>query len=77
MFKLNVDGSCMGEMRTISARGIIKDSTSGWIKGFVTNLGAVKSLKLNYEVCLKIYSLCGMKVSKELKWSVTLLLLSF
>ncbi|KAL6281024.1 hypothetical protein ACE6H2_017905 [Prunus campanulata] len=74
-FKINVDGSCMGEMGTISARGIIRDFTDGWINGLQI-WGVVKSLKLNYEVFSGVYSLHGTKVSGELKWSVTLLLLS-
>ncbi|CAL9017991.1 unnamed protein product [Prunus brigantina] len=44
-FKINVDDSCMGEMGSISAGGIIRDSTGGWIKGFVTNLGCGKILE--------------------------------
>ncbi|CAL2241387.1 unnamed protein product [Prunus armeniaca] len=32
-FKINVDDSCMGEMGSINAGGIIRDSTGGWIKG--------------------------------------------
>ncbi|CAL2228907.1 unnamed protein product [Prunus armeniaca] len=32
-------------LRSISAGGIIRDSTSGWIKGFVTNLGFGKILE--------------------------------
>ncbi|BBN67603.1 Polynucleotidyl transferase, ribonuclease H-like superfamily protein [Prunus dulcis] len=44
-FKINVDGSCMGEMGSISAGGIIRDSTGRWIKGFVTNLGCGKILE--------------------------------
>ncbi|CAL8132777.1 unnamed protein product [Prunus armeniaca] len=70
-FKINVDGSCMGEMGSISARGIIRDSTGGWIKGFVTNLGCGKILEaelwgvfrgllLTWNECITIY----MNISK-------------
>ncbi|CAL8078159.1 unnamed protein product [Prunus armeniaca] len=44
-FKINADGSCMGEMGSISVGGIIRDSTGGWIKGFVTNLRCDKILE--------------------------------
>ncbi|ONI01039.1 hypothetical protein PRUPE_6G118100 [Prunus persica] len=38
-FKINVDGSCMGELGAISAGGIIRNDAGVWVKGFVTKLG--------------------------------------
>ncbi|KAI5334345.1 hypothetical protein L3X38_024478 [Prunus dulcis] len=45
VLKINVDGSCMGEMGSISAGGIIRDSTGRWIKVLLQIWGVVKILE--------------------------------
>ena len=37
--KLNTDGSAIGNLRSAGVRGILRNSSSGWLSSFSLNLG--------------------------------------
>ncbi|KAF7811234.1 reverse transcriptase [Senna tora] len=60
-FKLNVDGSCLGQDNAIAATGIFRDCNNYWFNGFAQFIGFGCSMKL------ELWSLLlGLNKAKEL-----------
>ncbi|KAF7838660.1 reverse transcriptase [Senna tora] len=60
-FKLNTDGSCLGNPGSMAAAGIIRDHFGNWVSGFTKHLGFGNSLKA------EVWALAlGLNLAKEL-----------
>ncbi|KAF7832302.1 putative ribonuclease h protein [Senna tora] len=60
-FKLNTDGSCLGNPGDMAAAGIIRDQFGNWVSGFSKHLGFGNSLKA------EMWALAlGIKLAKDL-----------
>ncbi|KAF7820707.1 reverse transcriptase [Senna tora] len=60
-FKLNTDGSCLGNPGSMATAGIIRDHHGNWVSGFSKQLGFGTSLKA--ELCAIAL---GIKLAKDL-----------